>query len=248
MSLIKDDAIVLRRLDYSETSQVIAVFTHDHGQQRLIAKGIKRGTKTRVAVGVDLLELGSVVFSAHPGKEQSLSVMTEWRQSESFPHLRSDLARLYAAQYAAEVCSQLTETGDPHPLLFDAVVQLYRELSTGLPLGSLVPFLLTFLREIGLKPEFDRCVSCGRPMEEFPRDAYFSSQQGGAVCRDCEPAIVEKRRVPVSTMKLLVGERIDRSEDLATAFDVLDYHLRETMSRPARLSTPLRTALGMRAL
>ncbi len=240
--------MVLRRLDYSETSQVIAVFTREHGQQRLIAKGIKRGTKSRVAVGVDLLELGSVVFSAHPGKDDVLGIMTEWRQTESFPHLRSDLAKLYAAQYAAEVCSQLTETGDPHPILFDAIAELFAALASKSALMGLVPFLQAMLREIGLRPDWERCASCGRAETATGQGVYFSSHQGGVICRDCEPAIVEKRRVTPSAIRCLRKEAVEDSDDLPGAFDVLDYHLRETMARPARLSDPLRMALGMRSM
>ena len=55
MPLVKDEAIVLRRLDSSESSQVLVFFTREHGPQRLIAKGIKRGTKQRFATGIDLL-------------------------------------------------------------------------------------------------------------------------------------------------------------------------------------------------
>src|SRR5438477_8405757 len=98
MALLKDDAIVLRRLDYSETSQVLLVFCRELGPQRLIAKGIKRGTKTRVAVGVDLLEFGTVVFSRRAGSDAQLAIMTEWRQADTFAHLRRNLLRLYATQ------------------------------------------------------------------------------------------------------------------------------------------------------
>ncbi len=61
MALISDRAIVLRRLDYSETSQILALFTREYGQVRVIAKGIKRSTRSRFAVGIDLLEVGQVV-------------------------------------------------------------------------------------------------------------------------------------------------------------------------------------------
>src|SRR5438477_9332566 len=118
MALLKDDAIVLRRLDYSETSQILLIFCRELGPQRLIAKGIKRSTKTRVAVGVDLLEFGTVVLSRRSTADAQLGIMTEWRQRDTFSHLRRDLLRLYAGQYAAEAISQLTEAGDPHPGLF----------------------------------------------------------------------------------------------------------------------------------
>lgn len=243
MSLLKDTAVVLRRLDYSETSQVLAVFTREHGQERLIAKGIKRGTKTRVAVGVDLLELGHVVYSSNPNKADVLGVLTEWRQIESFPHLRGDLARLYAAQYAAEVTAQLTEPHDPHAALFDGFIELLRVLAGDDVLRVLVCYLRLLLLEIGVKPEGTLCVNCGRGVTG-DRVVYFSSRQGGAVCRDCEPSMVEKRRVTADELAILEGSAGDGAA-LGRVFDLLDYHLREIMGKPARLSGPFRLAMGL---
>jgi DNA repair protein RecO (recombination protein O) len=281
MGLFRDDAIVLRRLDYSETSQVLLVFCRALGAQRLIARGIKRGTKTRVAVGVDLLESGTVLFSRREGGSAQLGTLTEWRQSDLHDHLRRDLACGYAAQYAAEVTAQLTEEADPHPGLFDALHELLRALepvppqshgnpfSCGIgvppviperahpqpvkpapvdPLGPLVVFLMSLLREIGLLPHFGGCVGCGRSIAAA-ETLYFSSRQGGLLCRDCEPAAVEKRRVDPAAVALLRRVSTEQHSRIAAepgwrgAFDVLDYHLTETMARPARLSGPLREAL-----
>ena len=90
MSLISDKAIVLRRLDYSETSQILALFTREHGQVRVIAKGIKRSTRSRFAVGIDLLELGHVVWSAREDRPQNLGILTEWKQVNAFVGLREN--------------------------------------------------------------------------------------------------------------------------------------------------------------
>ncbi|MFQ5428718.1 MAG: DNA repair protein RecO [Phycisphaerae bacterium] len=246
MALHKDAAIVLRRLDYSETSQVLVLFTRQHGCQRLIAKGIKRGTRSRVAVGLDLLEMGRVVFSQRSDKHDALAVLTEWRQEDHFPHLRDDLSRCYAAQYAAEVTSELTEPHDPHPALFDGLHRLLRDLEHTAALPGLVGYLWFLLREIGLRPDFSRCINCGRhPLDSAP--VYFSAHKGGAICRDCEPALVEKRRIDPLVARALTNGDAPGPADAAQVFDVLDYHLRETMSRPARLSPFLRAALGLPA-
>src|SRR5438552_14107084 len=165
MAATHDEGIVLRRLDYSETSQVLAVFTREHGQQRLIAKGIKRSTKTRVGVGIDLLELGTVVWLRRPGKEDNLGTLTEWRQREVFPHLGHEVARCYAGQYAAEVTAQLTEVHDPHPHLFDGLVRLLVELADRPVVTALASYLWLLASEIGLRPELAHCVSCLRPIE-----------------------------------------------------------------------------------
>lgn len=257
MSATKDLGLVLRRLDYSETSQVLAVFCRETGQQRLIAKGIKRGTKTRVAVGIDLLELGHVVFSRRPGSEAQLGTLTEWRQEETFPHLRQMLVALYAAQYAADRTAQATLDGDPHPLLFEALLALLRSLGGVPPLSALTAFLWTLLREIGLMPELRRCGGCTAALERIePRRVwYFSARQGGLLCRDCEPAHVEKRRVDPAGLTALwrVADAAnddassatapDDGPDLLAGFDLLDYHLTETLAKPSRVGALLRGAL-----
>ncbi|MEP0843211.1 MAG: DNA repair protein RecO, partial [Phycisphaerae bacterium] len=131
MSAINDQAIALRRLDYSETSQVLLFLTRAHGPRRLIAKGIKRGTRDRFAVGIDLLERGDVTFIARAGGEGSLGTLTEWRQVTIHAGLRGNLGRLYAAQYAAEITAAMIEEADPHPELYDALCRLLERLAEG---------------------------------------------------------------------------------------------------------------------
>src|SRR5580765_1123131 len=115
MASIRDKAIVLRRLDYSETSQVLAFFTREHGQRRLIAKGIKKGTKKKFASGIDLLEQGELVLWQSAQSESGLATLTEWRQTDLFLGLRDSLDRWYAGQYAAQITSGMTQENDPHP-------------------------------------------------------------------------------------------------------------------------------------
>lgn len=265
MALIKDDAIVLRRLDYSESSQVLVIFTRANGQQRIIAKGVKRATKNKASTGIDLLEMGSVVFSQRPGSEGTLATMTEWRQRETFPLLQRDLANLYAAQYAGEVTAQLTEVNDPHATMFDGLAAMLAATGTVHPLVVLVPYLWLMLKEIGLVPELSRCLGCGSPVGG-DQIVYFSSREGGAICRDCEPGTIEKRRVEAIAVRLLsqinevdltarTSAIVDHARNNVTdryerrawrqAFEMLDYHLTETMAKQARLRAPLLSILDL---
>jgi DNA repair protein RecO (recombination protein O) len=246
VSLIADIAIVLRRLDYSETSQVLVLLTREVGQERVIAKGVKRSTKTKPSIGIDLLEMGNVTFSRRPGKEDVLATLTEWRQLDTFPGIRRDLIRLYAAQYAAEVTSQLTELHDPHPALFDALQGLLAILAGEptapegeKPVVALCRYLWRLFMEIGLRPELSRCMNCSRPIEA-DKVVYFSSRAGGAICRDCESATVEKRRIAADSLAWLSADCAGEAPKIGSVFDILDYHLGHTMGRPARLSDPLR--------
>ncbi len=245
MAITKDIGIVLRRLDYSETSQVLAVLCRETGQQRLIARGIKRGTKTRFATGIDLLELGEVLFIRKPSSEAQLATVTDWKQLETFPSLRSGLAAWYGAQYAAERTSQLTQENDPHPGLFDALLDLLNQIRADGPMSTLIPFLWALLQEIGLMPSLDRCVGCGR--DASTGDTYISARAGGVVCRDCEPATIEKRRVEVAAIRMLRESPEEMAAPMKTqvaAFDLLDYYLTEIAGKPSRIADALLTTIA----
>lgn len=245
MATIKDQAIVLRRLDYSETSQVLVFLTRLHGQRRLIAKGIKRSSKKKFAVAIDLLERGEVMFVARSESDRTLGTLTEWRQADLYLGLRGNLQRWYEAQYAAEITAGLTGDSDPHPEVFDALVQLIALLaepgigpesdaleSCDDTLPLLVGYQKGLLSAVGLWPDLTRCVLCDRPAPPG-RAGYFSAHQGGLICRDCEPHLPEKRKAGAATLTALRENSWTR-ETAKLAFELLDYTIAHTLGhRPA---------------
>ena len=200
MASVRDAALVLMRLDYSETSQVVVFFTREHGKVRVIGKGIKRGTKTRFATGIDLLDVGELTLNRRDERGAGLAILTEWKQTQSLAGLRDNLARMRAAEYAVEITSHLTQDWDPHVELYDALLLALTELCDAEePLGPVTAYQMRLLTAIGSLPRFDVCIFCGRT-EDL---TYFSSHEGGMVCRDCEPGRVEKREVAAGTLKAL---------------------------------------------
>ncbi len=234
MANIRDSAVVLKRLDYSETSQVIVFFTKAHGKVRAIGKGIKRSTKTRFAVGIDLLDLGELVVSHRSDRAAALANVIEWKQTRSLSGLRERLNRTYGAQYAAEISGHLTEDWDPHPELFDALVAALEELADATDvLGAVVGYQLALLRSIGSLPRFDACVLCGRTGDL----THFSSFEGGVVCRHCEAGQIEKREVTVATLGVFQG--MEGAASIVGPFDLLNYHISHLMGREPALAAKL---------
>lgn len=246
MPAIKDVAIVLKRLDYSETSQVLLFLTREHGPRRLIAKGIKRGTKKHFASGIDLLERGGIVFLPASRSSDGLGTLTEWQQLDAHLGLRNDLHRLYAAQYAAEITAAMTEEADPHPDLFDALSELLGHLARPGP----PPFILlaayqcTLLEAAGIWPDLNRCVNCGKPAPAG-RAGYYSATSGGLTCRQCVTQLKEHRMVSGQTLAAL-RERLFTERTSRDAFDLLDYAISHAMGRPPRTARVLRTTVRQR--
>jgi len=243
MPLIRDQAVVLRRLDYSETSQVLILFTRHHGKARAIAKGIKRSTKRRFATAIDLLEVGHVTLSARTARPQELATLTEWKSGKPLSALREKLPRLYAAQYAAEITAGMTEDWDPHQRLYDALCALLDNLcDLDQPLEAVLAFMTVLLTEVGSLPQFERCAGCGRAADKRSARGglFFSSHQGGLLCRDCEPAYVEKRSLSPAVLEVLRGRPAPNAGATTGAFDLLNYHLAHLMGRAPLLADKVR--------
>ena len=118
--VITDAAICLRVMDFSETSQIVTLFTACHGIVGLIAKGSKRQSKKgggTVSGPLDLLTGGEVVFIPAKGATE-LATLAGWELTEQRTGLRQALPALNAAYVAAEVTLGLLHTHDPHDDLF----------------------------------------------------------------------------------------------------------------------------------
>lgn len=209
MASEKATAIVLRVIDFSETSAVVTLFTREFGKLGALAKGARR-PKGPFESALDLLALCRIVF-LHKSSE-ALDLLTEAKLVRRFRPAGHDLASLYAAYYVAELLSTLTDENDPHPELFDAAESTLQQLSDGQhAVASLVlRFELAALRLLGHLPSLDRCVECGSEVSQ-ERRAPFGQLAGGVLCERCR--IGKKQVVSVSSAVLEVLRRFADPQD-----------------------------------
>lgn len=195
MALVHDRCVCLRKVEYSETSQILTLFARDHGLQKVVAKGAHRRTKagsSKFDGGVDMLDVGEAVFTQR--LERDLGLLTEWSLKEGHLGLRRDLRAMYLGLYAAELVSLLFEEHDPHPEVFDRLEGTLGELTTPRAEEAFLAFELDLLRESGYLPEMAVCVNCNLPMGSSGGSylTYFSASRGGIICRNCEGAMPDR--------------------------------------------------------
>ena len=232
MPLSADRCICLRKIEYSETSQILTLFTRRHGLMRVIAKGAHRTTKvgaSKFGGGIDLLDVGEAVFTLD--LEKQLGTLTEWKLQEGHLELRRNLRAMYLSQYAAELVSFLIEEHDPHLELFDRLEQTLLELTSPRQEEAFLALELDLLRETGYLAELSVCVSCSTELSDRG-PVYFSPQRGGVVCRQCEGLIPDRLGVDNRLLRMVQSVlRLPRSAGTAQRLPRLTRHQTDPINR-----------------
>lgn len=138
----KTIGIVIRCKDYSETSQLVWMFTKDFGKLKVIAKGSRASIK-KFKGKLDLFNLCEVVFYKNPRRE--LHTLSECDVLESFSKIRLDLNRLATATYFAELLDASVGLEDPSREVYSLVLDIFKWLAEGKD-----PAFLRYIFEIKL--------------------------------------------------------------------------------------------------
>ncbi len=187
MSLEKADALVIRQVDFSESSRVVTFFSREFGKFAALAKGAKR-LKGPFDAALDLLSACRVVFIRK--SSGTLNLLTEARLISRFQPQNSGakdgLTSLYGGYYVAELLSGLTEDFDPAPEIYDLAISTLSALSSSEHLSSpvIIHFEISLLQLIGLLPNLFECSVCGESVETDKQFAHWVSQ-GGVLCGAC---------------------------------------------------------------
>jgi DNA repair protein RecO (recombination protein O) len=213
---LTDDAICLRVTDFSETSQIVALFTAHHGILGVIAKGAKRqskkGASGSMSGPLDLLTAGEVVFIPAKGTAE-LGTLAGWELLDPRGGLRTNLPALNAAYLCAEVTLGLLHAHDPHDDLFVQLEATLQQLPTPQRPRVLLAYLKAALTAAGYQPHLDACVECGKRTN--PDETWrFSPRAGGIVCATCPSA---GTTLPLPGRIAIALDRLESPTQLATA-------------------------------
>ena len=243
---IEDKAICLRAVNYSETSQVVTLFTRDHGKVAAMAKGSRR-RKSSFDGTIEVFSFGDVSFIIKECGGQ-LAMLTEFSQQPRFRGFQKNLYMLNAALFAVELTERFLEDHDPHPELFEKFqkfLETLQETDTDSKiLAWLILYQLRLLEEIGLGPMLDACVNCSGDIDQTRVGTahptiYFSSSHNGLLCSNCEMAFAEKRVINTSMLDILQNLAKLPKTDLKKLKEIealLIYHFTELLHKPPRMA------------
>ena len=220
MPALHCEAVLLRSVDFGESDRIVHLLTSNGGRLTAIAKAARRSHR-RFPGTLDVFNHLAIDGRAKP--QAAMAFLERARLINAFLGLRTDAARYALASFLTEMLDRLAPegvVGEEATRLFDFAIDSLGLLERAHPTPSLRVLLeLRGLDALGLRPEFGRCVRCGRVAGEgIAHDhlVQFNVADGGIVCTACGIRLEGLIPVEIGTLRSLDAglasppERLDR--------------------------------------
>jgi DNA repair protein RecO (recombination protein O) len=195
-------AVVLRSIEFSETSLIVTLYTRDFGRISAIAKGARR-PKGPFEGALDLLSVCRVVVIRKAS--DSLDLLTEAKLHRRFRGGERSLPQVYAGYAVAELLRTLTDDDEPHRDVYDLTIATLRQIEHASGIAQTMLYFETqLLRMLGHAPGVESCTDCGGPLSgQASTHPTFSLNAGGLVCDECRSRQQQNIRVSSSVIETL---------------------------------------------
>lgn len=153
--IIRTEAVVLRSIDYGETSEIVTLFTREKGKLAVMAKGARRAG-SRFGASLQPTSYTQVVFYHKPSR--SVQTLTESGHVRSFHGITRDLTTLSCGLRIVELVYSLMQEMEQNPVVFNLLVEVLDRLSRSpVRTANLFHFFqLRFASVLGFAPDIRR--------------------------------------------------------------------------------------------
>jgi DNA repair protein RecO (recombination protein O) len=174
------EAIVLRGVDFSETSRIVTFLSPDRGLLACMAKGARRRNSPLGSV-LDTLNRVELVYYWKDGR--SVQPLGEAALIEGYGALKGSLEKATYAAFPVEIVCKVAHENEPSRGLFGSFVRGLDGLAVwpGNVRTHACWQALQLLAAAGFAPALDACAECARPVAEAAGFSYA----GGVTCASC---------------------------------------------------------------
>jgi DNA repair protein RecO (recombination protein O) len=154
------EAVVVRGVEYSQTSRIVTFVTPKRGRVACMVKGARRkGSSASAALDTfNRVEIG-LVWKA----SRSVQPLTDCAVIDAYPAIKADLDKSACASIALEIASRTAHENEPSEELFAALVNGLEDMAAWKGPAELCAcrMVLRLLAAAGFAPLLDRCCVTG---------------------------------------------------------------------------------------
>jgi len=213
MPILKTPAVILRRVNHSETSLICTFYTREYGRLSAIAKGARR-QKSQFAGILDLMSyLDIVVYTKETREVQTLSSAEYIRP---FLNIRKEMERTGLGLSMVETIRQAIIGEEPNPQVFDMFIACLETINDdpGTDIEILWWFHIHLAILLGFEPDFKHCFECGKSLAH----GYFTSDTGQIHCQNCiiqQPGMIKLNNLEIRLLGYLTDTFLEDLESQA---------------------------------
>jgi len=208
--IVSTDAIVLRTVNYSETSIIATLLSNESGKIALMAKGARK-PKSSFFAQLEPMNILSINYFHKDAR--NIQLLKNSSFIEDSIGIRENFNSLNYGLTIVEILDKLLHENDTDPIIFRLSVRILlafkaKQINYDIIFSF---FLLHLSIRLGFMPELYKCSSCSSNLET----AIFDKHRGELICENC----VHDSKVKISTgtinlLKALLITHIDRLHTL----------------------------------
>jgi DNA repair protein RecO (recombination protein O) len=178
--IVSTDAIVLRTVNYSETSIIVTLFSKESGKMTLMAKGARK-PKSLFAAQLEPMNILNINYFHKDAR--NIQLLKNSSFIEDSTDIRENFDALNYGLTIVEILDKLLHENDIDPIVFRLSIKILSALkSTQINYDILFSFFLLQLSvRLGFMPELNKCCNCFINLET----AKFDEHKGELMCKNC---------------------------------------------------------------
>ncbi len=180
--IIKTEAVVLSKINYSESSLIVSLYTKSNGLISAIVKGGRR-PKSKLASVVDVLNHIQIIL--YKKESRDLQLLTSADLISYYPKIKSDIILSSYSFAICELIKTLLAENESNELVFNGLIKILSLIEKELEPAPVLfgRFLIFLVKEIGYEINLESCELCSENLNPNMKVYYLPSN--GFICNKC---------------------------------------------------------------
>jgi DNA repair protein RecO (recombination protein O) len=184
--ITKTEAVVLKSMNFRDSSKIVTFYTRRYGKVKGIAKGARQ---MKSKFGASLQPITKVSLVLYKKEHRDLQLISECDAIKTYKSTHSELERMAVALSILELVNQLSHEEEDNDKLYLLLVETLNEIENAKKnfLNLLFAFEIRYAAQFGFTPNLEVCSICGRKVDDMISEgtAVFRLSRGAILCNRC---------------------------------------------------------------